>query len=163
MDEDDSTTVFKSSIPIPQSEVKTLVIHCSDFRFQPQIDEFIHKGLGRESFDRIAVPGGSHFLLAGSLIPKLEFAGRKWTSFLTKKHTGINEVIIIGHEDCAWYMEMLSPYLAGRVPDFLKSFMSNDLRKGREILKSMFREVSVLLFYARINDGNVEFVEIAQI
>jgi hypothetical protein len=90
---------FESTLPWENGKTSTLVIHCSDYRFQAHIDEFIRKGLEKGSFDRLVVPGGSQFLLAADYLPKFEWAGRRWARFLTRYHN-IDEIICIAHEDC---------------------------------------------------------------
>jgi len=149
---------FESTLPWPGEKTETLVIHCSDHRFQAQVDEFLRTGLGRESFDRLVVPGGPQFLLAATYFPKFEWAGRRWARFLIK-HQTILEIICIAHEDCGWYRELtVGPWT---IP-LLKERQITDLRKGREVLREMFSGIAVLLYYARPNQhGHVEFLEIS--
>ncbi len=146
---------FVSNVPVFQGEVKTLVIHCSQHNFQPQIDDFVRNGLGKESFDRIAVPGGPQFLLGIYYLPKFMWTGNKWAQFLVEKH-GLEEAIVIAHEDCGWYKEMIVP--ASATPKMLKTKATSDLEKAIYTVEKICR-VHASAFYAQINEkGLIEFI-----
>ncbi len=148
---------YVSSLPWNQEKTDTLLIHCGDHRFQAHIDEFVRQGLHCMSFDRLVLPGGPQFLIAGSFLPKFEWAGRRWAKYLTKQH-GIREIICIAHEDCGWYRNIT----VGNVTlPLLKERQINDLRKAREALREMFPEMKVELYYAQPSEKKaVEFIRI---
>ncbi len=135
----------------------TLVIHCSDHRFQAHMDEFLKEDLKRQSFDRLVLPGGPQFLIASSYLPKFEWAGRRWVKYLTKQH-GIKEVICIAHENCGWYRDFTVGQWSLPV---LKDRQIKDLQRARDVLHELFPQVKVELFYAHPKEKKrVEFVTI---
>ena len=69
--------MFRSSLPWTGKATETVVISCSDHRFQAHFDQFIKDGLKIDSFGRFALPGGPQFLLAAD-VPMFEKAGRRW-------------------------------------------------------------------------------------
>ena len=118
---------YQTKLPWREEETETLIIHCSDHRFQAHIDEFIREEVKRKSFDRLVFPGGPQFLLASTFLPKFEWAGRRWVKYLIKQH-GIKEVICIAHENCGWYRNMNVGSLSAPV---LRDRQVEDLRKAR--------------------------------
>ena len=147
----------ESTLPWVNGHAETLVIHCSDGRFQPHIDEFLERTLRLGSFDRVAVPGGPHFLLAAGWLPKFEWAGRRWVRFLVKQH-GTRRIVCIGHEDCGWYKELTVGTVS--IP-LLRERQEGDLRKVRVVLAELFPEMAVELYYARPSErGHVEFAAV---
>lgn len=78
----------------------TLVVACSDGRFQEELDAFLHTQLGLRQYDRLYLPGG-----AGALAPSgIEFTRaqqvRKECQFLIEAH-GIERVILLFHGPAA--------------------------------------------------------------
>jgi len=74
----------------------TLVVACSDGRFQQEVDEFLHEHLRISQYDRCYIPGG-----AGALVPGgVEFTRasqiRKECCFLIEAH-GIERVVLLFH------------------------------------------------------------------
>lgn len=149
---------YESKQPWSDGKTETLVIHCSDHRFQAHMDEFVREGLKRKSFDRLVLPGGPQFLIASSYLPKFEWAGRRWAKYLTKQH-GIKEVICIAHENCGWYRNITVGYLS--LP-LLQERQMKDLQRVRGVLEEMFPGVKVELFYAQPKEKGVEFFMIEQ-
>jgi hypothetical protein len=148
---------YQTKLPWSEEKTETLIIHCSDHRFQTHIDEFIREELKRKSFDRLVFPGGPQFLLASTFLPKFEWAGKRWVKYLIKQH-GIKEVICIAHENCGWYRNVTIGYLSFTV---LKDRQIEDLRKARHVLREMFPEIKVGLFYAHLRENkNVECLPI---
>ena len=148
---------FQSGHTFHDQHATTLVIHCSDGRYQAHIDEFLERSLKLESFDRLVVPGGPQFLFAASYLPKFEWAGRKWVHFLAKHHD-TQEVICIAHEDCGAYKHLtLGPVTINA----LKDRQMADLKRTPAVLQEMVPNVHVQLFYARPSKtGQVEFIEV---
>ena len=148
---------YATTLPWNDEATETLVIHCGDHRFQAHIDEFVREGLKRKSFDRLALPGGPQFLIAGSYLPKFEWAGRRWAKYLAKQH-GIREIICLAHENCGWYRNIT----VGNVTlPLLKERQISDLKKAREVLQGMFGGIKVELYYVQPSEKkNVEFVTI---
>ena len=148
---------FESSVPWSKQRPDTLVIHCSDHRYQRQFDELVEKHLGCTEFDRLVVPGGPHFLMAASALPKFEWAGRRWLKYLVKNHQ-IRTLILIAHDDCGWYKDIsVGPFT---IP-LLRERQLADLRKMPHAISENLPDVAVHLYFARPNEaGVVEFVEV---
>jgi len=92
--------VFNTHRPWNEQRPKTLVIACSDGRFQEEVDEFLQRHLAIDHYDRLYVPGG-----AGALVTSgTEFirADRFLTEcrFLIEGH-GIERVILLFHGPAA--------------------------------------------------------------
>ncbi|HUW34578.1 MAG TPA: carbonic anhydrase [Planctomycetota bacterium] len=148
---------FEAATPWPQPKADTLVIQCSDHRFQAQFDDFLWNGLGLQSFDRLVVPGGPQFLMAAAALPKFEWAGRRWLKFLVKHH-GLRRLILVAHDDCGWYKDISVGSIA--IP-LLRERQIADLRKTPQMVHELVPNVECRLFFAKPNDaGRVQFIEI---
>jgi hypothetical protein len=148
---------FESTVPWSEGETESLVIHCSDHHYQAHFEEFIEKGLKLKSPVRLSLPGGPQPLIAAGVLPKFEWAGRRWTKFLVKTHS-VKEIICIAHLDCAWYKNIT---VGGLNLLQLKEKQIDDLRQIREVLKEMLPRVDVQMFFAQPSPrGHVEFTEV---
>ncbi len=151
--------IFRSSLPWVNSKTETLVISCSDHRFQAHFDQFLKNGLKLDAFSRLTLPGGPQFLLAAD-VPMFEKAGRRWTKFLTR-HLEVQQIICLAHEDCTWYREISVGPLT--LP-LLKERQLGDLRRAKLVLREMFPKVAVRMFYAHLQEQKKTlFVEFAEI
>ena len=150
------TIDFQSSMAWSEQRSDTLVIHCSDHRFQPHFDELLHKMLQVQSFDRLVVPGGPHFLVAASILPKFEWAGRRWLKYLVKNH-GVRQLICLAHDNCGWYRDISVGSLT--IP-LLRERQLADLRKIPASLGEYFPGMGVRVFYGWPDSGRVNFSEI---
>ena len=139
--------IFESSLPRYEGRAHTLVIHCSQHDYQRQIDEFVRNHLDRESFDRLALPGGPQVFLGIEHLPKFRWAGSKWAEFLIAQHQ-LNEVFLIAHEECGWYKSLVGAVAA----QSLRERVIEDLREARGMLKSYLSDVDVQAFYAQPNE-----------
>lgn len=150
-------SVFISAIPRYEGPVKTLVVLCSQHNIQEQCDDFLRNNLKKDSYYPIAVPGGSQFFLQPSFLPpKYHWAGTHWADFLIT-HAHLEEVILIAHEECAWYRN-----LYGARGNLMNVVMS-DLKKMVPIVRSGADNdsINVHLYYARANEQNlIEFLKI---
>lgn len=152
-----SGTRFESTLPWKEEKTETLVIHCSDHRYQEFFDEFVSKGLGIASPARLVLPGGPQILMAGAHLPKFEWAMRQWLKFFTKGY-GLKDIVCIGHLDCAWYKNIS----IGNVPVLqLKEKQLSDLKEIRTAVQDRSPKIRVRLYFSEPNDkGKVEFWEV---
>ena len=147
---------YEAATPWPQPNADTLVVQCSDHRFQAQFDDFVWNGLGLQSCDRLVVPGGPAFLMATAVLPKFEWAGRRWLKFLVKNHH-ITRLILLAHDDCGWYRDITVGPI--KIP-LLRERQLGDLRKMPQIVHELVPNVECRLFFAKPNDaGRVQFIE----
>ena len=108
---------FTSSAPEAPAAASTLVVACSAHGLAPALREFLDEGLklAPGTYDLLAVPGGPHFLMLTSYLPKFAWAGHRWVKFLVEKHT-LRRAILVAHEDCAWHNdERMLPALLHRI------------------------------------------------
>jgi len=130
----------------------TVVIHCSDPRFQPHFQDFLRGELGLRHYGLIAVPGGAQFLTLVDYLPKFAWAGWRWVKFMVDLSSP-ERVILIAHEDCRWYLDMRF----GAAPRDLREKQVRDLQHVRAGLSERFTNTKVELFYARFENGRVVF------
>jgi hypothetical protein len=150
--------VFVSTIPCYGERATTLVIHCSQFDYQPQIDDFMRNGLKVQTFDSVAVPGGPQFFDETGL-PKFRWAGANWTEFLLKHHD-LEEVILIAHAACGWYKSILG---VAATSEMLKNRATHDLRDALGIVPKLLprQKVAVKAFYAEVTPENhIRFIPV---
>ncbi len=155
-------SVYKSQTPFAEQHVAVLVIACSSNAFLPYTQEFLEKGLGLTAgaYDLLAVPGGPQFLLLTEYLPKFAWVGHKWVRFLVERHR-LKRVIVISHEDCAWYSEeRLVPAFLQKfgVGKSLKERQREDLREISGALRNLSLPIAVEAYYAEKGaDGFVHF------
>lgn len=137
---------------------EAIVVHCSDYRFQAAIQEFLRQGLNLSSYDVLAIPGGAHFASMGDLMPKHLKVGKQSLRFLIKHHRP-HRLILIDHADCAFFMHRLAFFFPE--PSLNEKQIAN-LRKGRDVLQDWFSKVTVDAYFAEIHgDHSVSFTKIA--
>lgn len=138
-------------------EPKAVVIHCSDPRFQEAFRRFVANDLGLKEGEwiPIAVAGGGAALSRPMELPK-EFKFMRERLELFKDHFGktLTRIVIINHEDCAWYKDMSSSLLGAlckhvHVP-----------REDMNLLTQVFKRVlahlglTLELYYAKFTDAD---------
>jgi len=123
----------------------TLAIHCGDFRFQQAFHEFIAAGLKPgEAYDLMVLPGGPLSLTLQSSRGDETRAARKWAGFFVEKH-GIQRVVLMQHQDCAWYQETSRGL---RDPAALRRRQEQDLERAAAVLQESFPHLRVELYFA---------------
>lgn len=138
----------------PVDGTDTLVLHCSDPRFQAHFQEFLRDRLGIERYALVAVPGGAHFLTLVDYLPKFAWSGWRWLKFLVDLAKP-RRVILIAHDDCRWYIE--GRFLQrGNARERLVA----DLHQVRRALGERFPAVTVETYFARLDDGVGVFEEV---
>ena len=133
-------------------EPEALVIHCSDPRYQAHFQEFLHRALGYESYELIAVPGGPQFLTLSEYLPKFAWTGWRWTRFLVDvaKPT---RAVLIAHENCRWYMDRRFWQYTGD----LRARQIEDLARVKREMESRFPGIDVDTYFARLEGREVVF------
>ncbi len=122
-----------------------LVIHCGDHRFQGAFYEFLNRNLNlNENYDLMVIPGGPQSLSLVEYLPKFSWSSWKWFRFFVENH-GIRRLILIQHQDCAWYQTMPAHLHAS---SDLRERQEQDLGRITIALKKDFPDLSVELYYA---------------
>jgi hypothetical protein len=99
--------LYESPLTYERSRIKAGAIYCSDGRVGEHFDDFIQNGLGLPRYDRVALPGGPA-CLAGHPQAHLEEQGVvDELKFLVEVH-GLNRIVLIAHQDCAFYGSRLA-------------------------------------------------------
>lgn len=136
---------------------EAVVIHCSDHRFQKGFREFLSEGLGLGSYALLAIPGGGHFCSMGELLPKFAKVGLQSLKFLVTR-TGANRIILIAHDDCLYFKEILQFFFTE--PDPHEKQLSN-LKRARRVLLEWFPRARVELYFAAAGaTGELRFVSV---
>jgi len=88
--------------PFTEGDSDSLVIHCSDPRFQDAFYEFTRKELGLKRPAPIIIPGCTASFGVQGFMPKRWHALRSWIELMTE-HNKFQRVVIINHDDCKGY------------------------------------------------------------
>jgi hypothetical protein len=136
----------------------TLAIHCGDFRFQQAFHEFLTTTLKLgEAYDLMVLPGGPLSLTHQLSHSEDTRSARKWARFFVENH-GIKRVVLIQHQDCAWYQSMSAQL---RDPAALRRRQEQDLQRAVEVLRETFpdRNLRVELYFAGWNQDDTITIE----
>ncbi len=129
-----------------------LVVHCSDPRFQPHFHDFLRRALKLERYALLAVPGGAQFLTLVDFLPKFSWAGWRWVKFIGDIAPP-SRVVLIAHDDCLWYK-----HVRGRAkPAEIHARQLEDLRRVEAGVRERFRNITVELYFARLDAGSAVF------
>jgi hypothetical protein len=136
---------FQLESKLKRGETEILVIHCGDYRFQAAFHEFLNGGLKlNENYDLMVIPGGPLSLTLFEYLPKFSWVSWKWLRFFVERH-GIRRLILIQHQDCAWYQTMPAHL---HDSSELRERQEQDLGRVKKVMKKDFPNLSVELYYA---------------
>lgn len=136
---------YQLSSKINRADTETLVVHCSDHRFQAGIREFLNTGLNLDyDYDLLVIPGGPQCLSLIEYLPKFAWAGRRWLNFLKDAHE-LKRIILVAHQDCGWYKALPFHLHTSSDPRLRQE---EDLRRVEQALMKEFPELRVELYYA---------------
>jgi hypothetical protein len=136
---------FQLNSKLTRGETEVLVVHCGDYRFQGAFYEFLNQALNlHENYDLMVIPGGPLSLALSKYLPKFSWASWKWFRFFVERH-GIRRLILIQHQDCAWYRTMPLHLHASAE---LRERQEQDLDRITALLKRDFPDLMVERYYA---------------
>jgi hypothetical protein len=136
---------FQLESKLKRTPTEILVIHCGDYRFQAAFQEFLNRGLKlNENYDLMVIPGGPLSLTLFEYLPKFSWASWKWLRFFMEKHA-IRRLILIQHQDCAWYKTMPAHLHDSAEP---RKRQEQDLGRVKAAMKKDFPNLTVELYYA---------------
>ncbi len=147
----DHDLIYTSGVPFDQSRINAAAIYCSDGRFGEQFDEFLYGGLGLPRYDRLAVPGGAACLAGHFAAYREEDAVVSQLEFLISVHK-LRRVILIAHEDCAFYTSRLEVSTIDLVER-----QHEDLAKAAARVRELHRDLVVETYFAWRSDDQVTF------
>ncbi len=135
-----------------ENRIRAAAVYCSDGRFGEFFDDFLHNNLKLPRYDRLAVPGGAACLAGHFLAHREEEAMIEQLRFLIKVH-GIERVVLIAHQDCAFYSERLHVS-----PLQLAERQREDMQLAIQKVRSFASNLRVEAFFARkCDDGMIQF------
>ena len=148
----------KNDYALVDERSDSIVIHCSDSRFQNAFRTFINEELKLKSYAPLVVPGASQLLMFSDLLPKFSTAFLRSLKFMIKEQN-MKRVFVIMHEDCVWYHRFVPAFLDFK--NSVKERQIQDLIATRRLLEGEFTDVEVRIFYAAMIPGKkVGFTEI---
>lgn len=146
--------------PLYEGGSDTLVVHCSDWRFQEAFRLFLREDVGLENYDSLVIPGASQLLTFGNSLPKFAGAFARPMKFLVKGH-GLKRVVVIMHEDCAWYRDFVPTYV--HIKGTVKEQQIQDMLTTKLMMKEEFSDIKVEMFYAAMTPAKrVVFNKVAE-
>jgi len=146
---------FESQHPYDAQRIRAAAIYCSDGRFGEHCDDFLQNGLGLPRYDRLVIPGGPGNL-AGHMMTYRECeALAQQMQFLVEAH-GLERVVLIAHEGCAFYSHRLHIAPADTVD---KQF--EDLRKAADRIRTFCSRLKVEAHMAWRRDDRIVFDEVS--
>jgi hypothetical protein len=143
-------TVYESTLPWDPQRPDTVVITCVDGRWYRHFQEFARVRLeAGHTTDFLAVPGGVEPMTLADRVPKdFNFFRRRLQS-LIEAH-GTERIVIIAHQDCAWYRERMPDAPA---PD-VRARQVADLRRAASLLRGLFDGIVIETYFACLSGGN---------
>ena len=140
---------YESSVRFDAKRIRAAAVYCSDGRFGEQFDDLLHNALQLPRYDRLAVPGGAACLASHFATYREDEGVFEQLRFLVNVH-GLERVVLIAHENCAFYSERLHVS-----PLQLETQQRNDIRKAVQRVRSLSRTLSVNAFFARKHEKGV--------
>lgn len=142
---------YESKLPYHTKRMHAAAIYCSDGRVCEQYDDFLQHGLKLPRYDRVALPGGPA-CLAGYSQARLEEAGViDELKFLVDAH-GLQRIVLIQHEDCAFYTTRLAAQRAS-----LEQLQKADLVRAAYAIRHAMKMDAIDAFFARRSEQGVLF------
>lgn len=143
--------LFESAVPYESARIRAAAVYCSDGRFGDQVDDFLHNHLGLPRYDRLAVPGGPACLASHFATYREEEGVIEQLKFLVGVH-GLERVVLIAHQDCAFYTERLRTQ-----PMVLEQQQLGDLRKAVRRVQGYGSRLVVEAYFARMEGERIRF------
>lgn len=140
---------------VSRDPAQALVIHCGDPRFQDAFRRFITEELGYRNYVPIVIGGGVHAFGVQSFLPKNFKILWEQIKFFVKEGR-IRNVVIINHDDCAWYKKMKGYHPMVRLATRGKLDL---VVAARTILRD-FAGVTVRSYWASLEGDAISFSEV---
>jgi len=135
-----------------KSDCDTILITCIDYRFAYRNQEFLNNKLDlQDNYDHISIPGSIYNLVNPNT---QEVVLNKILS--TKSFHLTKRIIIIAHKDCGGYGG--SSAFGSDIAE--EEYLSEDLRKAREILLKKYPILRIDLYIESLTLDGVQFKKI---
>jgi hypothetical protein len=142
---------FESKLIFDDARIHAAAVYCSDGRFGEMMDDFLMNHLRLPRYDRLAVPGGAAALAGHFATYREEEAELEQLRFLAEVH-GLERVILIAHQGCAYYSERLKVS-----PIDLKGRQLEDLQKATRRVRALDERLRVEPYFASLDAHVVRF------
>jgi hypothetical protein len=153
----DAFAVYESPVRFDENRIRAAAVYCSDGRFGQHVDDFLHNALKLPRYDRLAVPGGAACLAGHLFAYREEWALVEQLRFLIRVH-GLERVVLIAHQDCAFYTEQLR-----LSPLPLETQQREEMQAAAERIRSFANGLLVDVFFARkLVNGQIRFESLPQ-
>lgn len=157
---DKKPSVSKKTYALTEGKSDTVVICCSDSRFQNAFQLFVEEELAIRTYYPFVMPGAIEMLALSGSIPKFASGLLRYLKFFAKD-IAVKNIVIIMHEDCGWYRHFVPKFI--QLKGLAKDQQINDMLTTKSLLKQEFPELKVQMYYAAINaTKSVEFYEITE-
>jgi hypothetical protein len=140
---------------------RTLVVCCSDGRFQQEVDEFLSGHLGIARYDRLYVPGGAGALSASGIEFTRAHSFRKECEFLLTAH-GIEQIIMLFHGPST---DGPDEAICGDYRRILPTSSAKEIRRRQEqdaleiLQQRNWKNVAIRIYRCEVSsDGVVQFL-----
>lgn len=143
--------MYESTVPFDSARIRAAAIYCSDGRFGEQCDDFLQNALGLPRYDRVAVPGGAACLAGHFAAYRERDTVTAQLEFLIRAH-GLRRVILIAHQDCAFYTAFLDVSPVG-----LADRQREDLLQAAARVRELGTDLTVDAYLAVLEDGVIAF------
>jgi hypothetical protein len=143
--------MYETRAPFVGERIRAAAVHCSDGRYGAHMDEFVQEHLGLPRYDRLAIPGGAGCFAGHLTTWKEEAALEHQLDLLVEVH-GLKRVILIAHQDCAFYTVRLK--IAGAE---LERIQREDLVVAAQRVRRLHAEIEVENWFARRDGERVRF------
>ena len=145
---------YLTELPWSPDRPETVVITCVDGRWYRHFQEFAREHLkAGPCTDFMAVPGGVEPMTLEDDVPKDFNFFRRRLEALVESH-GTRRIVLIAHQDCAWYRERLNDVSA----ETLRAKQVADLRRAASWLRTRFDGVAIQPYFARRSGTSPEKV-----
>ncbi|MGO8750143.1 MAG: carbonic anhydrase [Thermoguttaceae bacterium] len=144
-------SIYHCKLPFEASRTQAAAIYCSDGRFGEHMDDFLHNALKLPRYDRLTIPGGVACLGGHFRSFREEDALLAHLRFLIAVHR-LRRVVLIAHEECAFYTEGLHLPAARALQQQLE-----DVGQAMTRIQSLSREVEVDAYLASRHEEGVHF------
>jgi hypothetical protein len=152
MSDREDHVIHQSPARFDENRIRAAAVYCSDGRFGEHFDDFLHNSLKLPRYDRLAAPGGAACLAGHFLAFREEEGMAEQLRFLVKVH-GIQRVVLIAHQDCAFYTERLHVS-----PPQIETQQREDMQAAVQRIGSLASGLQVDAFFARKHpDGTIRF------
>ena len=145
---------YLTELPWDPERPETVVITCVDGRWYRHFQEFAREHLkAGPCTDFMAVPGGIEPMTLADEVPKDFNFFRRRLEALVEAH-GTRRIVVIAHQDCAWYRERMGAATA----EAMRAKQIADMRRAASWLRARFEGVVVQPFFARLSGTTPEKV-----